>query len=151
MDTKEILNRKARHDFEVLETVEAGIVLKGTEVKSVRQGKASLLGSFARVNHAEVWLIGAHIDEYAQGNRFNHDPKRFRKLLLHSREIDKLSDQTILKGHTLVPLKMYFNERGIAKVLLGVCRGKSQADRRQAIKKRDTEREMRQAIKHRRK
>lgn len=150
MDTKEILNRKARHDFEVLETIEAGIALKGTEVKSIRQGKASLLGSFARVDHGEVWLMGAHIDEYAQGNRFNHDPKRFRKLLLHSKEIDKLSEQTILKGNTLVPLKMYFNNRGIAKVLLGLCRGKSQVDRRQDIKKRDTEREMRQAMKRHR-
>ncbi len=150
MDTKEILNRKARHEFEVLETLEAGIALKGTEVKSIRLGKASLLGAFARVDKGEVWLMGAHIEEYAQGNRFNHDPKRFRKLLLHSREIDKLSEQCLLKGNALVPLKLYFNDRGIVKVQLAVCRGKSNVDRRQDIKKRDTEREMRQAMKRRR-
>lgn len=151
MDTKEIFNRKARHDFQVLETCEAGIALKGTEVKSIRLGKASLLGSFAKVERNEVWLIGVHIDEYLQGNRFNHDPTRFRKLLLHRSEIRRLHQLTSIKGHTLVPLKIYFNDRGIAKVQLAVCTGKEDPDRRQDIKKRDAEREIRQVMKQRRK
>ncbi len=150
MDTKEILNRKARHDFEVLETCEAGIVLKGTEVKSVRQGKVTLNGAFAKVDKGEVWLIGAHIDEYLQGNRFNNDPKRFRKLLLHRSEIKRLHELCTIKGYLLVPLKIYFGDRGLAKLLLGVCRSKKEVDRRQDIKKRDTEREIRQVMKRRR-
>jgi SsrA-binding protein len=150
MDTKEILNRKARHDFEIFETMEVGIALRGTEVKSIRLGKASLLGAFARVDKNEVWLIGAHIDEYAQGNRYNHDPKRFRKLLLHRAEIRKLFDQCTIKGCILVPLKIYFNDRGIAKVQLAVGKGKTDVDRRQDLKERDAEREMRQAMKRRR-
>ena len=150
MDTKEIINRKARHDFQVLETLEVGIALKGTEVKSVRQGKATLAGAFAKIDKKEIWLIGVHIDEYAQGNRYNHDPKRFRKLLLHRAEIAKLFQQCTLKGRTLIPLKMYFNNRGYAKVQLAVCKGKTGADRREDIKKRDAEREMRQAMKRRR-
>lgn len=150
MDTKEILNRRARHDFQVLETLEVGIALKGTEVKSLRQGKATLAGAFAKVDKNEVWLIGVHIDEYTQGNRFNHDPKRFRKLLLHRAEINKLFQQCTLKGRTLIPLKIYFNDRGFAKVQLGVCEGKTNVDRREDIKKRDAEREMRQAMKRRR-
>jgi SsrA-binding protein len=150
MDTKEILNRKARHDFHVLETYEVGIALKGTEVKSLRQGKASLAGAFARVDRGEVWLIGAHVDEYAQGNRFNHEPKRFRKLLLHRSEIEKLFLLCSIKGHTLVPLKIYFSDRGIAKVQLAVCTGKEHKDQRQDMKKRDADREMQQAMKRRR-
>ena len=150
MDTKEILNRRARYDFQVLDTYEAGIALRGTEVKSLRQGKASLNGSFARIEKGEVWLIGVHIDEYTQGNRFNHDPTRFRKLLLHRTEIQKLFQLCQIKGHTLVPLKIYFNDRGVAKVLLGVGKGKSDVDRREDLKKKDDEREMRQAIKRRR-
>jgi SsrA-binding protein len=150
MDTKEILNRKARHDFEILETYEAGISLRGTEVKSVRLGNATLNGAFARIDKGEAWLIGAHIDEYAQGNRFNHDPKRFRKLLLHRMEIEKLFQKCSIKGFTLVPLKLYFNNRGIAKVQIAVCRGKVDADRREDLKKRDAEREMRQAMKRNR-
>ncbi len=145
--TKEILNRKARHDFEVIETCEAGIVLKGTEVKSVRQGKVNLLGAFARVDKGEVWLIGAHIEEYTQGNRFNHDPLRFRKLLLHRSEIRRLFELSSVKGLTLVPLKIYFSERGIAKVQLAVGRGKSHVDRREDIKKRDADRQIRQVMK----
>ncbi len=150
MDTKEILNRKARHDFLVLETYEAGIVLTGTEVKSIRLGKASLIGAFGKVDKDEVWLIGSHIDEYAQGNRNNHDPKRFRKLLLKKSEIEKLKSFSDIKGRALIPLKIYFNNRGFAKVLLAVCEGKTHMDRREDIKKRDTEREMRQAMKRRR-
>ena len=150
MDTKEILNRKARHDFAVLETYEAGIVLTGTEVKSIRLGKASLIGAFAKVDKNEVWLIGAHIDEYLQGNRYNHDPKRFRKLLLKRTEIERLKTMSAVKGRALIPLKIYFNDRGFAKVLLGVAEGKTHSDRREDIKKRDTEREMRQAMKRKR-
>jgi len=150
MDTKEILNRRARHDFEILETLEAGIALRGTEVKSLRQGKATLQGAFAKLDKNEVWLIGAHIEEYTQGNRYNHDPTRFRKLLLHRAEIRKLFQQCTIKGHTLVPLKIYFNQRGIAKVQLGIAKGKTDVDRREDLKKRDAEREMRQAVKRRR-
>ncbi len=150
MDTAEIVNRKARHDFNVIETYEAGIVLTGTEVKSIRLGKASLVGAFAKVDKDEVWLIGSHIDEYAQGNRYNHDPKRFRKLLLKRSEIERLASLSAVKGRALVPLKIYFSDRGFAKVLLGVGEGKTHGDRREDIKKRDTEREMRQAMKRRR-
>ena len=150
MKTKEIINRRARHDYEIFETHEAGIALRGTEVKSIRQGNASLNGAFARVEKDEVWLIGVHIDEYAQGNRFNHDPTRFRKLLFHRHEIRHLFQECSIKDRALIPLKMYFNDRGIAKVQLGVCKGKSDVDRREDIKKRDTDREMRQAMKQRR-
>ncbi|MCC7517682.1 MAG: SsrA-binding protein SmpB [Verrucomicrobiae bacterium] len=142
MDTKEILNRRARHDFEVVETLEAGLALTGTEVKSLRMGRASLQGAFARVEKEEVWLHGAHVEEYAQGNRHNHEPKRSRKLLLHREEIRKLRQSATLKGLALVPLKMYFNARGYAKVLLGVCRGKTHADRRQDLRARDADLEI---------
>lgn len=150
MDTKEILNRKARHDYQIIETYEAGIALKGTEVKSIRNGKASLMGSFARIDKGELWLMNANIDEYAQGNRYNHDPLRFRKLLLHRTEIQKLYQQCTIKGCVLVPLKLYFNDRGIVKVLLGVGKGKTDVDRREDIKQRDADREMRQAVRRRR-
>jgi SsrA-binding protein len=150
VDTKEIINRKARHDYEIIDTYEAGIALRGTEVKSIRNGKASLLGSFARIEKNEVWMMNAHIDEYAQGNRFNHDPLRFRKLLLHRPEIQKIFQMCTIKGYTLVPLKLYFNDRGIAKVLLGVAKGKADVDRREDIKKRDSDREIQQAMKRRR-
>ncbi|MDD2707918.1 MAG: SsrA-binding protein SmpB [Verrucomicrobiae bacterium] len=150
METREIVNRKARHDFEIFETLEAGIALRGTEVKSIRQGKAVINDAFARVDKEEVWLVGAHIDEYAPGNRFNHDPKRFRKLLLHRAEIRRLFQRGAVKGLTLVPLKLYFNQRGVAKVLLGVARGKGGADRRNDLKKRDTQREIQQAMRRRR-
>ncbi len=150
MDTKEILNRRARYDFEIIETHEAGIVLKGTEVKSLRQGKAALSGSFARVDKGEVWLIGANIQEYTQGNRFNHDPLRFRKLLLKRSEIHKLHQHSAVKGLSLVPLKLYFNDRGFAKILIGVGKSKGEVDRREDIKKRDTDRQIRQAMGRRR-
>lgn len=142
MDTKEILNRRARHDFEVVETLEAGLALTGTEVKSLRLGKASLQGAFARVDKEEVWLHGAHIDEYAQGNRNNHDPKRSRKLLLHREEIRKMRQAATLKGFVFVPLKVHFNARGYAKVLLGMCRGKTHADRREDLREKDANREI---------
>ena len=150
METKEIVNRKARFHYEIIETVEAGIELRGTGVKSIRQGKAVINDAFARVEKNEVWLMGSHIDEYAPGNRYNHDPKRTRKLLLHRSEIRHLFQLSSVGGFTLVPLKLYFSARGIAKVLLGVGRGKSGADRREDIKKRDVDREIRQALGRRR-
>ena len=121
--------------------------MRGTEVKSIRLGRATLAGAFARVEKGEVWLIGAHIDEYAQGNRFNHDPTRFRKLLLHRSEIRKLFSTCSIKGHALVPLKLYFNQRGFAKIQLAICKGKTAHDRREDIKERDAKMEMRQAVK----
>ena len=142
MDTKEILNRRARHDYEVVETLEAGLALTGTEVKSLRLGKASLQGAFARVEKGEAWLHGAHIEEYAQGNRNNHDPKRSRKLLMHREELRKLHQASTLKRLVLVPLKVHFNARGYAKVLLGVCRGKTHADRREDLRAKDADMEI---------
>jgi len=135
-------NRKARHDYTVLEAIEAGIVLTGTEVKSLRQGNGNLGDSYAAVKNGEVWLIGAHISPYDHGSYSNVDPRRKRKLLLHKKEIRKLAAQTTDKGVTLVPLKLYFL-KNIAKVLLGVCRGKRQYDRRQEIIDREAERDIR--------
>jgi len=135
-------NRKARHDYTVLEAVEAGIVLTGTEVKSLRQGNGNLGDSYAVVRNGEVWLVGAHISPYDHGSYSNVDPHRNRKLLLHKKEIRKLSALTKDKGVTLVPLKLYFL-KNIAKVLLGICRGKRQYDRRQEIAERDAERDIR--------
>jgi SsrA-binding protein len=146
MDTREIVNRKARHDYHILEKMEAGIALKGSEVKSVRDGKVVINGAFARVDRGEVWLVGAHIDEYAPANRFNHDPKRFRKLLLHRAEIRRLHQSSSVKGNALIPLRLYFNNRGIAKVELAVCRGKAGGDRREDLKKRDAEMEIRRSL-----
>lgn len=140
-----ILNRKARHDFEVLDTFETGIVLIGSEVKSLRQGKAHLQDSYGIVTHGEVWLLNMHISPYEQANRFNHDPLRTRKLLLHKSEIRKLVGKTTEKGLTLVPLKVYFS-KGKAKVQLALCKGKKNYDRREDIKKRDIEREMRRSF-----
>jgi SsrA-binding protein len=150
METREILNRRARHDFEVLDTLEAGMVLKGTEVKSLRQGKASLLGAFAKVERDELWLIGAHIDEYLQGNRFNHDPKRFRKLLLKRSEIRHLQQKCNVQGFALIPLRIYFTDRGFAKVQIAICRGKSGVDRREDLKRKDADRQIRAALKRNR-
>jgi SsrA-binding protein len=137
-----INNRKARHEYEVLDSFEAGIVLRGSEVKSLRLGNANLQDSYAHVENAEVWLSGMHISPYEQANILNHDPLRERKLLLHKKEIRKLVGKTTEKGLTLIPLKVYFkNSR--AKVEVGICRGKRSYDKRAAIAKRETEREMR--------
>ena len=127
-------NRKARHDYTVLDTVECGMVLSGTEVKSVRRGGVSLAGSYAAVLKGELWLVGADISAYEFGNRFNHDPKRNRKLLVHSRELRDLKMKSEAKGLTLVPLKLFLS-RGRIKVELGVCRGKALHDKRDALKK----------------
>ena len=142
-------NRKARHEYFILETYEAGIALTGTEVKSLRAGKCNLKDSYAQVTKtAEIVLFNAHIEEYEQGNRFNHDPKRTRKLLLHKSEIVKLVGKIKEKGLTLVPLKLYFT-RGKVKVELALCRGKDTRDKRQAEAEKTAKREMEQAIKAR--
>ena len=136
-------NRKARHDYHILDTAEAGIVLTGTEIKSLRAHKASLAGSYARVDaNGEVWMIGSNIEEYEKGNQFNHDPKRARKLLLHKKEIAKFAEKAQQQGHTLIPLRIYLN-KGKAKVELAVAKGKQTHDKRQSLKERDAEREMR--------
>jgi len=136
------VNRKARHEYAIEETVEAGIVLTGTEIKSVRAGKVNLQDAYARVEHGEAWLIGAHIAPYEGGNRFNHESRRTRKLLLHRDEIDELVGRASRKGLTLVPLRMYITGRGLAKLELALARGRQQHDRRREIAERDMRREM---------
>lgn len=138
-------NRRARHDFEVLDTFEAGLALLGTEVKALRAGKANLRDGFARVESGQVYLHSVHIGQYGAGNRFNHDPERVRKLLLHRWEIRRLIGRTEEKGLTLVPLRLYFKS-GIAKVELGLVRGKRQYDRRREIATRDAERAIDRAL-----
>ena len=137
-------NRRARHDYEILETVEAGLVLTGTEVKSLRAGKASLAEAYATVEGKEAVVRQLHIPPYEQGNRWNPDPVRARKLLLHRAEIEKLAAAVARKGHTIVPLKLYFS-KGYAKLLLGVARGKQTHDKRHAIAERDARREVERA------
>lgn len=134
-------NRKARFNYEIGEVFEAGIALTGTEVKSLRQGKATIAESYADAKGGELWLINANIPEYLQGNRFNHEPKRPRKLLLHKGQLVKLAIATEREGMTLVPLKMYFNARGRAKIEIAVARGKKLHDKRETEKKRDWDRE----------
>lgn len=141
-------NRKARHDFFIEETIETGIVLSGTEVKSLRAGKANLRDSYADVRGGEVFLINMHISAYEQGNRFNHEPKRDRKLLLHRYEINRLMGKVQQKGMTLVPLRIYFKQ-GRAKVELALARGKKLYDKRQEIAARDAQREIRRAMRDR--
>lgn len=134
-------NRKARHDFTVLETIECGIVLSGTEVKSVRHGSVSLSGSYGAVLRGELWLVGCDIAAYKFGNRFNHEPKSMRKLLVHAKEVEDLRLKTEAKGLTLIPLKVYL-KRGRIKLSLGVCRGKQMHDKRDALKKKAIRRDM---------
>lgn len=134
-------NRRARFNYEIGEVVEAGIALTGTEVKSLRQGKATIAESYADARAGEVWLVNANIPEYLQANRFNHAPKRPRKLLLHKRQISKLAAAVEREGMTLVPLKMYFNEKGRAKIEIAVARGKKLHDKRETERKRSWERE----------
>jgi SsrA-binding protein len=142
------VNRRARHEYDVLETLECGIALVGSEVKSLRTGKLSLEEAYGRVRDGEVWLIGCDIPEYAQANRFNHDPKRPRKLLMHRREVRKFANRAYEQGLTLVPLRLYFKE-GRAKVLMGLCRGRKLHDKREAIKKADVNRELQRAMRRR--
>ena len=141
-------NRRARHDYELMERVEAGMVLTGTEVKSLRNGKANLEDAYAEVDGSEIWLIGCDIPEYVQANRMNHVPKRPRKLLLHRREIAKLENKTSEKGITLVPLSIYF-KKGMAKVELSLARGRKTFDKREALKKQDAKRDIDRAMRRR--
>ena len=143
-----VTNSKARRDYHILETFEAGIALKGTEVKSLRAGKAQIADAFARVENGEVWLYNAHIEEFTHGNVFNHPPKAPRKLLLHKSEIRKLFGLASVKGNALFPLAMYW-KNGRVKVALGVGKGKAQFDKREDIKRRETDREMKRAVMHR--
>jgi SsrA-binding protein len=139
-------NRKARHRFEILDSLECGIQLTGSEVKSLRDGKLSLDEAYARVKGSEVWLVGADIAEYPQATLWNHAPKRPRKLLLRSEERIKFANKAHEKGLTLVPLRVYFNTRGIAKVQIGLCRGKKLHDKRESLKKADSKREIDRAM-----
>jgi len=141
-------NRKALHDYHVLERLEAGISLVGTEIKSIRLGRVNLRDAYARPEKGEMWLVGAHIAQYPPAGPFNHDPTRHRKLLLHADEIDELSKAVDEKGLTVVPLRMYL-KRGRAKVELALARGKREYDRRQTIARRDAEREMQRALRRR--
>ena len=134
-------NRKARHDYTILETVEAGMALTGTEVKSLRVGKAAIAEAYADTRGGEIWLLNSNIPEYLQASRFNHAPKRPRKLLLHRREIAKLIGAVERQGMTLVPLKLYFNAKGRAKIELALARGKKLHDKRETEKRRSWERE----------
>jgi SsrA-binding protein len=142
-------NKRAFHEYHISDRLECGLVLTGTEVKSLREGSASLEDAYAKVEDGEVWLIGSDIPEYTMGNRMNHKPKRPRKLLLHRREIGKFAGKASERGFTLVPLRMYFR-RGRAKVELGIARGKQLHDKRQDLKKADAERDIRRAMSRRR-
>jgi SsrA-binding protein len=149
-DIKDICrNRRAFHEYEVFDRLECGLVLTGTEVKSLRDGQASLEDAYAKIDGGEVWLIGSDIPEYAMGNRMNHKPKRPRKLLLHRREIGRFAGRASQRGYTLVPLRMYF-KNGRAKVEIGVARGKQTHDKRQDLKKKDADREIRRTMTERR-
>ncbi|HIQ90635.1 MAG TPA: SsrA-binding protein SmpB [Candidatus Coprosoma intestinipullorum] len=143
----EIKNRKARFNYQILEVIEAGIVLTGTEIKSLKQGKANIKDAYATYKNGEIFLINMHISSYDNGNRFNHDETRTRKLLLHKGEILKLRDKINIQGLTLVPLEVYLKQ-GLAKVSLGVAKGKKVYDKREDIKKRDIERSIRAKLKY---
>lgn len=143
-------NKKARFNYEILETFEAGIVLKGTEVKSLRQGKANITDAYADIKKGEAWIRQLHISLYDRGNIHNHEPDAIRKLLLHKREIKKLTGKLNEKGYTLVPLKMYF-KNGRVKVLLGLGKGKAQYDKRESIKRKDAQRDLQRTMKNLRK
>jgi SsrA-binding protein len=139
------INRQAYHDYFVERTIEAGISLVGTEIKSIREGKVNLRGAYAIVRNGELWLENAHIAVYEHGNRYNHDPMRNRKLLLHRREIEQLQAKVVTKGLTLIPLKLYL-KGGRAKIELGLCRGKKLYDKREAIAEREVKREIERVI-----
>lgn len=142
-------NRKARYNYFIEQDLEAGIMLTGTEVKSLRAGRANIAESHAGEMQGELWLFNLTIPEYSGGNRNNHEPTRPRKLLVHKKQLEKLLGQVKVKGYSLVPLKLYFNARGIVKVLLGLGKGKKEYEKREVIKKRDWEREQRQLLKNR--
>lgn len=143
----EIQNKKAKFDYEIIDTYEAGIVLTGTEIKSIRAGKAQLKDSYAVIRNGEVFLLNMHISHYEQGNIFNHDETRTRKLLFHKKEILKLRDKVEVEGLTLVPIKLYFKGNK-AKILIGVAKGKKTYDKREAIKKRDIDRDLKKQYKN---
>lgn len=143
----EINNRKAKYDFEILETYEAGIALTGTEIKSIRLGKANLKDSYAIVKNNELFLLNMHISEYKEGNIFNHEETRTRKLLMHKKEIYRLRDSVEREGNTLIPLKLYF-KGNVAKILIGLVKGKKTYDKREAIKKRDSLIEIKKELKN---
>jgi SsrA-binding protein len=145
-ETTLITNRQALHDYHILETVEAGLALQGTEVKSIRAGNANLREAYARESNGEIWLWNAHIAPFEQGNRWNHEPRRPRKLLLHTREIGRLAAKAKESGNTLVPLRLY-DRRGKLKLELALARGKRQYDKRAAIAERETRREIERAVK----
>ena len=138
-------NRKARHDYFIEDVFEAGLVLMGTEVKALRAGRASLVDGYCTIERGEAWLEGVHIPEYSQGTWTNHAPRRKRKLLMHRSEIERLADKTQEKGHTIVPLGLYFVD-GRAKVEIALARGKDRFDKREAIKERETKRDMQRAL-----
>ena len=137
----EILNRKARFDYFIEDEIEAGIVLTGTEIKSIRLGKVNIGDSYAIIRNEEIYLLNTHISSYDNGNRFNHDEDRTRKLLMHKSQIKKLNNKVNLEGYTLIPLKIYF-VKGRAKILIGLCKGKKNFDKRESIKERDVQREI---------
>lgn len=141
-------NKKARHDYTILETYEAGIVLQGTEIKSIRNRRVNLKDGFVRVRNQEAFLYNVHISPYEQGNLFNHDPLRTRKLLLHKKQIKKLAEEQKQSGITIVPLKIYLKD-GFAKVLIGVAKGKKQYDKREALKEKDMKRDIQRTLKNR--
>jgi len=140
-------NKKARHEYFIEEVIEAGIVLTGTEIKSVRQGKVNLKESYAKIENGELIIYGMHISPYEQGNRFNVDPIRPRKLLLHKQEIRKINGYTTLKGLSIVPLNMYLNEQGMAKLEIAVAKGKKEHDKRETTANKDADRKIQQAVK----
>ena len=146
---RRILNKKARHDYHILATLEAGITLTGSEVKSLRAGQAQLTDAFVQIRGTAVTLIGAQIDRYPPATDRNHDPQRKRRLLLHKREIIKLEPQLAQKGTTLIPLTIYFNDRGLAKIELAIAIGKKTFDKRQDLKKREHQRDIDRAMRHR--
>ncbi|MAW82423.1 MAG: SsrA-binding protein [Parvularcula sp.] len=142
-------NRRARHEYFIEDAIEAGLVLTGTEVKALREGKANIAESYASPEEGDIWLINANIPEYSAGNRENHEPKRKRKMLLHKREIARLSQAVDRKGYTLVPLRLYFNDRGIAKIEVGLAQGKKLHDKRDTSKERDWTRQKQRLLRER--
>ncbi len=144
----EIVNRQASHNYFIIDTYETGIVLTGTEIKSIRLGKCNIKDSYAIIKNNEVYLLNTHISPYEKGNIFNHEETRTRKLLLHKKEILKLNNKVTLEGYTLIPLKIYF-KNGLAKVLLGVCKGKHTYDKKESLKENDIKRELAKEMKYR--
>lgn len=142
-------NRKARYNYQIIDTLEAGLMLTGTEVKSLREGKASIAEAYATEEQGELWLINSNLPEYLQANRFNHNPKRRRKVLVHKTQLNRLAGAVQRDGMTLVPLKIYFNEKGVAKLELALAKGKNAPDKRQTIKERDWNRQKQRILKDR--